>query len=206
MRKGFEGLFGLARDRLQFGAFKWTRFLSSNAQRNRLKLLFWDGSGLWVCAESLENGRVWWPPAASGDTKVVLSPQELAMLLGGIDLTGSKRHSFLSPRLQSEALKQDTNGVSTHVGHKLPLHRLVRAQADGPARLISWWASADHGDDPPLLKAMPEVQWHSVAAFQSGLAPGRPHNLKSCQCLFRVVGNWLGNPWRGEPPISDNAA
>jgi transposase len=57
MRKGFEGLFGLARDRLQLEPLSGHVFLFSNAHRNRLKLLFWDGSGLWVCSKRLEKGR-----------------------------------------------------------------------------------------------------------------------------------------------------
>lgn len=50
MRKSFEGLFGLARDRLACDPLSGHVFVFANAQRNRLKLLFWDGSGLWVCA------------------------------------------------------------------------------------------------------------------------------------------------------------
>jgi transposase len=94
MRKGFEGLFGLARDRLQLEPLSGHVFLFSNAQRNRLKLLFWDGSGLWVCSKRLEKGRFWWPAAEGGATKVSLSPEELALLLGGIDLAGSKRRAW----------------------------------------------------------------------------------------------------------------
>jgi len=94
MRKGFEGLFGLARDRLQLEPLSGHVFLFSNAHRNRLKLLFWDGSGLWVCAKRLEKGRFWWPQAEGGATKVVLSCEELALLLGGIDLAGSKRRAW----------------------------------------------------------------------------------------------------------------
>ena len=51
MRKGFEGLHGLVRDRLACDPLSGHVFLFANAQRNRLKLLFWDGSGLWVCAK-----------------------------------------------------------------------------------------------------------------------------------------------------------
>lgn len=51
MRKGFEGLYGLVRDRLACDPLSGHLFLFCNAGRNRLKVLFWDGSGLWVCSK-----------------------------------------------------------------------------------------------------------------------------------------------------------
>jgi transposase len=56
MRKGFEGLYGLVRDRLSCEPLSGHLFLFCNGQRNRLKVLVWDGSGLWVCAKRLEKG------------------------------------------------------------------------------------------------------------------------------------------------------
>jgi len=94
MRKGFEGLYGLVRDQLQVEPLSGHMFIFSNAQRNRLKLLFWDGSGLWVCAKRLERGRFRWPQAEAGKSKVVLSQEELALLVGGIDLADSKRRAW----------------------------------------------------------------------------------------------------------------
>jgi transposase len=87
MRKGFDGLYGLVRDRLLCDPLSGHIFLFSNAQRNRLKLLFWDGSGLWVCAKRLERGRFRWPAVENEQQKVVLTAEELALLLGGIDLS-----------------------------------------------------------------------------------------------------------------------
>lgn len=94
MRKGFEGLYGLVRDQLQLEPLSGHIFIFSNAQRNRLKLLFWDGSGLWVCAKRLEKGRFRWPQVEAGQRKVVLSQEELELLLGGIDLAGSRRRAW----------------------------------------------------------------------------------------------------------------
>jgi transposase len=94
MRKGFEGLFGLVRDRLSCDPLSGHIFLFSNAQRNRLKLLFWDGSGLWVCAKRLEKGRFRWPEAESEESKITLSHEELMLLVGGIDLAQTRRRAW----------------------------------------------------------------------------------------------------------------
>src|SRR5256886_12285955 len=61
MRKGFEGLFGLVRDQLGLDPLSGHLCIFCNKERNRLKILFWDGSGLWVCAKRLEKGTFGWP-------------------------------------------------------------------------------------------------------------------------------------------------
>lgn len=94
MRKGFEGLYGLVRDRLLCEPLSGHVFLFSNARRNRLKLIFWDGSGLWVCAKRLEKGRFRWPEAAGKETRVTLRQEELALLVGGIDLAATRRRRW----------------------------------------------------------------------------------------------------------------
>jgi transposase len=59
-------------------------FVFANARRNRLKILFWDRHGWWLCAKRLEEGTFHWPVA---DTRALeLSPEQLTLLLSGIDL------------------------------------------------------------------------------------------------------------------------
>jgi len=94
MRKGFEGLYGLVRDHLLCEPLSGHIFVFANSGRNRLKLMFYDGSGLWVCAKRLEKGRFGWPEADSGESKVRLSQEELALLLGGIDLEQTRRRRW----------------------------------------------------------------------------------------------------------------
>ena len=90
MRKNFNGLYGLVRDHLGCDPESGHVFLFTNARRNRLKLLAYDGSGLWVCAKKLDRGCFRWPDADSTVKKIVLSPEELALLLGGIDLNRAR--------------------------------------------------------------------------------------------------------------------
>jgi transposase len=90
MRQGFEGLYGLVRDRLLCEPLSGHLFLFCNAPRNRLKVRLWDGSGLWICAKRLPKGCFGWPQSGDAQGKVVLSHEELTLLLGGIDLAKTK--------------------------------------------------------------------------------------------------------------------
>ena len=86
MRKHFNGLYGLVRDHLGCDPESGHVFLFTNSRRNRLKLLVYDGSGLWVCTKKLDRGCFRWPNADSTVKKIMLSHEELTLLLGGIDL------------------------------------------------------------------------------------------------------------------------
>ena len=107
MRKGFEGLYGLVRDRLQCEPLSGHVFLFCNARHNRLKLIYWDGSGLWVCAKKLSRGRFCWPQPRAGEVKVVLSHEELAMLLGGIDLSQARRRAWHRSQIDNDEVDAD---------------------------------------------------------------------------------------------------
>jgi transposase len=89
MRKGFEGLFGLVRDRLGCDPLSGYLFLFTNRSHTRLKALVWDGSGLWVCAKRLERGRFQWPDEKHASS-ISMRSEELAMLVNGMDLSQAR--------------------------------------------------------------------------------------------------------------------
>jgi len=103
MRKNFNGLYGLVRDHLGCDPESGHVFVFTNARRNRLKLLVYDGSGLWVCGKKLDGGRFRWPDADSTVKKLVLSSEELALLLGGIDLTQTRPRKWYRKPLAEES-------------------------------------------------------------------------------------------------------
>ncbi|HYL19475.1 MAG TPA: IS66 family insertion sequence element accessory protein TnpB [Burkholderiales bacterium] len=83
MRKGFDGLAALVQGRLAENPFSGHVFVFRGRVGDRVKVLWWDGSGLCLFAKRLERGRFVWPQASGG--VVHLSAAQLSMLLEGID-------------------------------------------------------------------------------------------------------------------------
>ena len=86
MRKGYDGLAALVKSHLEADPLSGHLFVFTNRSRNRLKVLYFDGSGLWVCSKRLEKGRFSWPCAEDRGRVVHLRQEELALLIGGIEL------------------------------------------------------------------------------------------------------------------------
>jgi transposase len=84
LRGSFNTLFALTQSVLQQDPLSGHWFVFTNRPRTRVKILFWDGSGLWVCAKRLEQGRFTWPrgePACAP-----LRGEELVALLAGLEV------------------------------------------------------------------------------------------------------------------------
>lgn len=91
MRKSFNGLSAAVEQHLGGDPYQGTLYLFTNRRRDRLKILFWDGTGLWVAAKRLEQGRFSWPkPSEKGQKRLSLTPEALAMLTDGVDLKGAR--------------------------------------------------------------------------------------------------------------------
>jgi transposase len=91
MRAGFNRLYAHVQTRFHQDPLSGHLFVFTNRLRNRVKILYFDGSGLWVCAKRLERGTFGWPRgegAAQG-----LRPEELQVLLQGLEAT-TRRHWF----------------------------------------------------------------------------------------------------------------
>jgi transposase len=91
MRKGFNGLSALVSERLGEDLRGGALFVFSNRRHTRLKVLYWDGSGLWIMTKRLEAGTFSWPKSAGREgVKLRLAPEAFAMLTDGVDLRGGR--------------------------------------------------------------------------------------------------------------------
>lgn len=91
LRKGFNGLYAAVTERLREDPKGGALFVFCNRRRTRLKILCWDGTGLWVLTKRLEQGTFSWPQPVEPQTpKLRLAPQALALLTDGVDLRGAK--------------------------------------------------------------------------------------------------------------------
>ncbi len=95
LRKSFEGLSDLVRHRFQEDPLSGHLFVFANRIRTRVKVLYWDGSGLWCCAKRLERGCFSWPKTCAEQTGALrIVAEELTLLLSGIDLDKTRARQW----------------------------------------------------------------------------------------------------------------
>ncbi len=85
MRKSFNSLAGVVRERLGADPMSRDLFFFCNRNRNRMKVMVYDESGVWVLAKRLDRGTFAWPAAVDGVTKIEYREEQLALLLRGFD-------------------------------------------------------------------------------------------------------------------------
>lgn len=88
MRKSYNGLAGIVRELLQADPMSRHLFLFCNRNRNRLKVLVADESGMWVLGKRLDRGTFAWPTAKTDAVRVEYREEQLALLLRGFDVDG----------------------------------------------------------------------------------------------------------------------
>jgi len=82
MRKSINGLAAIVEGSFKLDPFDDALFVFCNKNRDRLKILDWDGDGFWLYFKRLEKGRFHWP-ASGEEATMTLTGAELAILLGG---------------------------------------------------------------------------------------------------------------------------
>lgn len=85
LRKSFDGLSDLVAHQFKEDPFSGHLFLFTNRKRNRIKVLYFDGTGSWVCAKRLGQGCFAWPKTTEAGALRILA-EELTLMLSGIDL------------------------------------------------------------------------------------------------------------------------
>ena len=120
LRAGFDRLCILAESVLGQQASSGHLFVFCNASRTRVRILYFDGTGLWLLTKRLERGRFAWPAAAldadpAVPRRMTLSHSELLMLLSGIDLAGTTRRSWWrKEQVPQKAAASALNGSCSH--------------------------------------------------------------------------------------------
>jgi transposase len=82
-RAGMNSLSALVQLTVKENPFCGDMFIFRAKSSDKIKILVWDGTGLWLHQKRLEAGRFTWPPIRN--EVLSLSPAQLSMLLEGLD-------------------------------------------------------------------------------------------------------------------------
>lgn len=83
MRRGIDGLSMLVQQALGHAPCSGSAFVFRNRSGNRIKVVVWDGTGVWLCQRRLHKGRFIWPKAS--DACFLVTFEQWQWLIAGVD-------------------------------------------------------------------------------------------------------------------------
>jgi transposase len=83
MRTGIDGLSMYVQQKLGSPPCDGTAYVFINRSRTRLRLVCWDGNGVWLCQRRLHRGQFVWPKP--GDSSWQISAEQWEWLVMGVD-------------------------------------------------------------------------------------------------------------------------
>jgi len=83
IRLGIDGLSLRVQESLGKPPCDGSAYAFRNKNGNRIKLLIWDGTGVWLCVRRLHKGKFIWP--SSTDSVFTLSQTDWHWLISGVD-------------------------------------------------------------------------------------------------------------------------
>ena len=83
MRGGIDGLSLRIQNALGHSPCEGSAYAFRNRRGTRLKLLIWDGTGVWLCHRRLHQGHFIWPTSES--TVFTLTAAQWSWLITGVD-------------------------------------------------------------------------------------------------------------------------
>ncbi len=83
MRRGIDGLSMLVQQAWGHAPCSGSAFVFRNRSGNRIKVVVWDGTGVWLCQRRLHKGRFIWPKASDACFSVTL--EQWQWLITGVD-------------------------------------------------------------------------------------------------------------------------
>jgi len=90
-RKGLDGISGRVREVLSQDPFSGAYFVFRNGKGTGIKILFFDGQGLWLAQKRLSEGRLrFWPTKNITDPLIQLAAREVHTLLWNGDPRGAR--------------------------------------------------------------------------------------------------------------------
>lgn len=98
MRKSIDGLVAIVSYQFRLNPLSSSLFVFTNKSRNKLKLLFWEHNGFWLCYRRLDSGKFAWP-GKNEINVVTIGTRELNWLLDGLSIEQKQAHKKVEAQI-----------------------------------------------------------------------------------------------------------